>query len=132
VGFIIEIAVLLSKPVSRHIDDIAMDLHDQLKKLFPAHELSDDDTDTQQAAASYAQSEPLICKYEKRNGKPVTIVEGFEGNDDDLKDLTKKLKVKLGVGGSFRDGEMLIQGDYRDKIMALLKADGFRVKRVGG
>jgi len=73
-----------------------------------------------------------MCKYEKRNGKPVTIVEGFEGNDDDLKALVKTLKVKLGVGGSFRDGEMLIQGDYRDKIMALLRADGFKVKRVGG
>jgi translation initiation factor 1 len=59
-------------------------------------------------------------------------VEGFEGSDNDLKALVKTLKVKLGVGGSFRDGEMLIQGDYRDKIMALLKADGFKVKRVGG
>jgi translation initiation factor 1 len=109
-----------------------MDLQEQLRRLFPGHEPSEQAPPQTEPEKASRQSAPLICKYEKRNGKPVTIVEGFEGSDNDLKALVKTLKVKLGVGGSFRDGEMLIQGDYRDKVMALLKADGFKVKRVGG
>lgn len=67
-----------------------------------------------------------------RGGKTVTIVRGFIGTEDDLKLLAKKLKNKCGVGGSTKDQEIIIQGNYRDKIMEILKADGYKVKRVGG
>ncbi|CAM3306893.1 SUI1 domain-containing protein [Flavobacterium longum] len=109
-----------------------MDLKDQLKNLFPDHEPLPEETQAVAPHHLHLQKEPLICKFEKRNGKPVTIIDGYEGSDEDFKLLSKEIKTKFGVGGSFRGGEMLIQGDYRDKIMDLLKGKGFRVKRVGG
>ena len=73
-----------------------------------------------------------MCKYEKRNGKPITLIEGYTGADADFKVLAKELKTRLGVGGSVKEEKIIIQGDYRDKIMEFLKEKGFKVKRVGG
>lgn len=110
-----------------------MDLQDQLKKLFPGHEPSNEpEIVEEQDHVLYIQKEPMICKYEKRKGKATTIIEGYEGNDEDFKVLAKELKTKLSVGGTFKDSSIIIQGDYRDKIMNLLKDKGFKVKRVGG
>lgn len=110
-----------------------MDLKDQLKNLFPDHEesapeeVSNDDTTN-----IWMQDDPLLCKYEKRKGKPITIIEGYTGADIDFKVLSKEIKTTLGVGGSFKKEKIIIQGDFRDKIMQMLKAKGFKVKRVGG
>lgn len=108
-----------------------MDLQDQLKKLFPDHNLQEEEI-KEKKSDIWLQEDPIICKYEKRKGKPITILEGYMGADDDFKRLAKELKTKLSVGGSFKDGKIIIQGDFRDKIMAILKEKGFKVKRVGG
>lgn len=110
-----------------------MDLQEQLKKLFPEHKLSDEPEALQEQNHNlFIQKEPMICKYEKRKGKVTTIIEGYEGTEEDFKLLAKELKTKLSVGGTFKDGAIIIQGDYRDKIMTLLKDKGFKTKRVGG
>lgn len=109
-----------------------MDLQDQLKNLFPEHipEPSENNTDSEEQI--WMQDDPIICKYEKRKGKPITILEGYTGASEDFKILAKDIKTKLSVGGSFKDDTIIIQGDYRDKIMQILKDKGFKVKRVGG
>ncbi len=108
-----------------------MDLQDQLKNLFPDH-VEEEVTPKGPTSEIWMQDAPIICKYEKRKGKPITILEGYSGAVEDFKALAKELKQKLSVGGSFKDDKIIIQGDYRDKIMKILTSKGFNVKRVGG
>ncbi|WP_297765873.1 translation initiation factor [uncultured Muriicola sp.] len=110
-----------------------MDLQDQLKNLFPDHQPSEEEKASKKEKPKFwVQDEPILCKYEKRKGKPITILEGYEGTDADLKALTKELKTLLGVGGTYKNELIIIQGDYRDKIMLFLQENGFKTKRVGG
>jgi translation initiation factor 1 len=109
-----------------------MDFKDQLKNLFPDHIPLAEEQKEIEDKELWIQDEPMICKFEKRKGKPTTIIEGYTGTDNDFKILAKELKTKLSVGGSFKEDSIIIQGDYRDKIMTILKEKGFKVKRVGG
>ena len=108
-----------------------MDLQDQLRKLFPDHEEAEP-AKPEKPKTVWMQEEPIICKYEKRKGKPVTILEGYNGAANDFKVLARELKTLLGVGGSAKNDTIIIQGDYRKEIMAFLKEKGFNTKRVGG
>lgn len=109
-----------------------MDLQDQLKDLFPEHDLPEGDKNKTEDEGLWIQDDPLLCKFEKRKGKPVTIIEGYTGAKNDFKELAKELKTTLGVGGTVKKEQIIIQGDYRPQIMKLLKERGFTVKRVGG
>lgn len=111
-----------------------MDLQDQLRNLFPDHTPSkqEDEEEPTKDESLWLQDDPLECHFEKRKGKVNTIIKGYQGNSEDFKQLAKILKKELGVGGSNKNEQIIIQGDYRQQIIQILQELGFKTKRVGG
>ena len=92
--------------------------------------VTQDDLD-QEPETLPAERQKLIVAIDRRNrgGKQVTVVNGFVGREDDLAALAKTLKARCGVGGSAKDGQIIIQGDMRDRIVDILLSLGYKAKR---
>ena len=105
---------------------------DDAPQFEPSAE-QDDATDATVVADKILQTEPLriLTDRKARKGKTATIIEGFLCDDEELKEIAKELKSKTGVGGSARCGEILLQGDCKQKVAEMLKAKGYKVKIVG-
>jgi len=98
----------------------------------PDFDYSHNDSEELDTLSPSEQNMYVSIDRKKRAGKEVTLVEGFIGSEEDLKDLAKFLKSKCGVGGAAKEGEILIQGKFKDKVFDLLVAEGYSVKKKGG
>ena len=104
------------------------DWKDRLNVVYSTNPDFQYENDAEEETETVAKNQQkLRVKMEKkgRAGKTVTLISGFTGSEDDLKELGKLLKSKCGVGGSAKEGEILIQGDFKERIIELLKAEGY-------
>ena len=114
---------------------MANDWKDRLGVVFstnPDYEYDNEQEEEQETIPANQQDLRVSLDRKKRKGKSVTLISGFIGSEEDLKSLGKTLKTKCGVGGTAKEGEILIQGDFRRKIIELLKSSGYKVKQAGG
>lgn len=99
----------------------------------PDAEWFDEEEDVMETLPVQQQKLRVLRDRKQRKGKEVTLVTGFVGTEEDLKDLGKTLKSKCGVGGSSKDNEIILQGNWVEKVVDLLKGMGYsQTKRIGG
>ncbi|HTN68182.1 MAG TPA: translation initiation factor [Dysgonamonadaceae bacterium] len=96
----------------------------------PDYDYEKDEPQEEETLSKEKQLLRIQLDTKQRRGKAVTLVTGFVGNSEDLNDLGKLLRVKCGVGGSAKDGEIIVQGDMRDKVLTILQKEGYKKARV--
>ena len=103
-----------------------------LQSLIKNNETHKPEAETPEKVNIKLQSLEAHYSAKGRAGKPVTVIRGFNGTKEELKSLSKLLKNKIGVGGSVKNNEIIIQGKTRDKVTQILEDLGHKVKRIGG
>ena len=98
----------------------------------PTFEYEDHQQENDVPLSNTQQDLRVTLDRKNRGGKAVTLITGYQGNEESLQLLAKFLKNKCGVGGAAKDGEILIQGDFRDKVILLLQKESYKVKKSGG
>ena len=98
----------------------------------PDYQYNYDDAGHQETLPPEEQDLRVWLDRKQRKGKVVTLVKNFVGTEDDLEELARLLKTKCGTGGAAKDGEIIIQGEMRDKVIGILKEAGYGVKKAGG
>ncbi len=98
----------------------------------PNFEYKGDTQSEEQTLPPSQQNLRIWLDRKQRGGKVATLVCGYVGSEDDLKELARMLKSKCGVGGGAKDGQIIIQGDHRDKVVELLQKGGYKCKKAGG
>jgi len=91
----------------------------------------DNDSETE-TLPPHQQELRIFLEKKHRGGKTACVIKGFIGKQDDMEELGRLLKTKCGTGGSAKEGEIIIQGDFRDKILQLLLEKGYKAKKAGG
>ncbi len=127
----------ICKRIVNHSDMLAEDWKDKLGHMVystnPEFKMPNPDEESvQETLPSRQQDLRVSLDKKQRGGKKVTLVTGFIGSKEDLESLGKMLKSKCGVGGTAKDGEIVIQGDFVEKVITLLISNGYRAKRKGG
>jgi translation initiation factor 1 len=113
---------------------MANDWKERLGVVFSTNPDFQYETDSKDEATTLAPEKQNLKVWLDRlkGGRVATVVRGFVGSDDDLAALGKELKKSCGVGGTAKDGEIIIQGDHRDRVVELLAKSGYRSKKAGG
>jgi len=109
---------------------MAKDWKDRLGVVYstnPDYEYRKDEAPEEDTLEPGKQKLRVSLDRKQRKGKTVTLITGFVGKEEDLKELGKMLKTKLGVGGSAKDGEIIIQGEFKEKVEAILRQEGYRL-----
>jgi translation initiation factor 1 len=117
----------MPKPKSNSLSDLG----GMVYSTNPNYRPDTDDSASNETAASNQQDLRVWLEKNHRGGKTATVIKGFVGSVDDLETLGKTLKTKCGTGGSAKDGEIIIQGDHREKIMTILSQLGYKAKKAG-
>jgi len=111
------------------------DWKDRLNVVYstnPDFDYDHDNIEEEDTLEPGKQTLRISIDRKKRKGKSVTLIEGFIGSNDDLKNLAKTLKSKCGVGGSAKEGEIIIQGEFKQKVADILLNMGYKTKLIGG
>lgn len=117
--------------MSNHNKKSLSDLGGIMYSTDPSFKLEAEE-EVHEQIANNQQDLRVTLDRKNRGGKAVTLITGYRGSADELEKLGKLLKTKCGVGGSAKDGEIIIQGDFRDKVVLMLQKDGYKVKKSGG